>query len=80
MRFIILMLVGFGFANPALAGHDLGKPPGKAAETGIDRNGDGRINGKDYAPGQSAAEDAAVDINGDGKINGKDYAPGQIDE
>ncbi len=78
MRYVVLMLAGIGLATPVMAAHDLGTPPGQAAATGIDRNKDGRINGKDYAPGQSAAEDAAVDNNGDGKINGRDYAPGQI--
>ena len=77
MRLIISTLALFALAAPAFAAHDIGTPPGQAAMTGIDRNGDGTKNGKDYAPGQSAAERAAMDNNGDGRINGQDYAPGQ---
>lgn len=78
MRYILSALAVIGLASPVFAAHDIGTPPGKAAAVGIDRNGDGRTNGKDYAPGQSSAEAAAVDINGNGKINGQDYAPGQL--
>lgn len=78
MRYVLAILAAIGFASPAFAGHADGVPPGQAAKGGVDRNEDGRTNGKDYAPGQSAAEDEATDINGDGRINGKDYAPGQI--
>ena len=78
MRYVLLMLAVLGSTTAAIAGHDLGTPPGQAAAHGVDRNRDGNINGKDYAPGQSAAEAAAVDKNGNGKINGQDYAPGQI--
>jgi hypothetical protein len=78
MRYILSTLAMLGFAAPGFAAHDLGTPPGQAAATGVDRNLDGIINGKDYAPGQSAAEAAAVDNNGDGTINGQDYAPGQL--
>jgi hypothetical protein len=78
MRYILLTLAVLGFAAPVFAAHDLGTPPGQAAATGVDRNRDGIINGKDYAAGQSAAEAAAVDNNGNGKINGQDYAPGQL--
>lgn len=78
MRNTLLVIAAFAFAGPALAAHDVGTPPGQAAAVGVDRNHDGKINGKDYAPGQSAAEPAAMDNNGDGVINAKDYAPGQI--
>ena len=77
MRYVLTTLAALALAGPALAGHDAGVPPGQAAMTGADRNMDGKKNGKDYAPGQSAAEDAAVDNDGDGMINGRDYAPGQ---
>ena len=69
MRYILSTLALLGLAAPAFAAHDLGVPPGQAAATGIDRNRDGIINGKDYAPGQSAAEAAAVDNNGDGRMD-----------
>lgn len=80
MRKIVSLLFVLGLATPVLAAHDQGVPPGQAAATGVDRNRDGRTNGKDYAPGQSAAEAAAVDNNGNGRTNGQDYAPGQIRE
>ena len=78
MRYTFLVIAAFALAVPAYAAHDVGTPPGQAAAGGVDRNHDGKINGKDYAPGQSAAEDAAKDNNGDGVINAKDYAPGQF--
>lgn len=77
MRFTFATLALLAIAGPALAAHDVGTPPGQAAATGVDRNKDGMINGKDYAPGQSAAEPIARDNNGDGVINAQDYAPGQ---
>ena len=78
MRYTLLIVAAFALAGPAFAAHDVGTPLGQAAAGGVDRNHDGKINGKDYAPGQSAAEPAAMDNNGDGVINAKDYAPGQI--
>ena len=78
MRYILSTLAVIGLVGPVYAAHDIGTPPGKAAAVGVDRNGDGKINGEDYAPGQTSAEPAAVDINGDGKINAQDYAPGQL--
>jgi hypothetical protein len=77
MRYILLTLGVLGFATPVMAGHEAGVPPGQAAKNGIDRNMDGKKDGKDYAPGQSAKASDRRDVNGDGKINGKDYASGQ---
>ena len=76
MRFIIALIAATGIAGPVLAGH-VGSPPGQAAAEGVDRNDDGRTNGKDYAPGQSAQEEGAMDLNEDGRTNGQDYSPGQ---
>ena len=78
MRYVLSMLAALGLAGPVLAGHAAGIPPGQAAMGGVDRSMDGKTNGKDYAPGQSAAAGDRDDINGDGRINGQDYAPGQL--
>ena len=78
MRILISIIAMLGLSAPLYAGHAAGTPPGQAADGGVDRNDDGRTNGRDYAPGKSAQEDEAQDINEDGKTNGKDYAPGQF--
>lgn len=80
MRVLVSALALLIAAAPAFAGHDSGEAPGINAKDGIDRNANGRTNGADYAPGQSAKEPdpMSVDRNGDGTKNGKDYPPGQI--
>ena len=55
MRLILTTLAAIALAAPAaIAGHASGESPGQAAMDGVDRHGDGRINGEDYAPGKSA--------------------------
>lgn len=81
MRLILTTIAVITLAAPAaMAAHATGASPGQAAKGGIDRHGDGRINGEDYAPGKSAKEPdpMSIDRNGDGRKNGKDYSPGQI--
>ncbi|UWQ19990.1 hypothetical protein [Jannaschia sp. W003] len=76
MRYFITFVAALALAGPAVAGHKAGTPPGQAAQNGGDVNGNGRTNGQDYAPGQTARTDPS-DENGDGRSNGKDFAPGQ---
>jgi hypothetical protein len=78
MRLILALLAAAGLASPVLAGHASGEPPGHVAREGVDRNMDGTVNAKDYAPGQSAQAGDAADLDGNGSINGQDYAPGAI--
>lgn len=81
MRYALALLAALGLAAPTFVdAHAGGTSPGQAAKGGEDRNGDGKVNGKDYAPGQMAGEEGAEDVNGDGKVNGKDFAPGQSDD
>ena len=76
----VTALVSFGtFAQARDHGNNgNANAPGQASKSlGWDINGDGKSNGKDFAPGQLADTFPGLDRNGDGTVNGKDHAPGK---